>query len=236
MEIAKGYNIYEIGDQGGLIILVKYNKLSNMVRFTYNNGITWEEITLDEKNSFLNNIVIETSNSHHHFLATGYQVNETQDGKIGVIYSIDFKDYHMRECEGHENPETKKSDYMKFVPHSSKSKTCLLGRTISYTVKKPENRCINPDHYQNYVLEKNCQCTNEDYDCDVDFIRNSEGKCVKKDGLEIDFSPPEKCKGTYTVKSGYRKNVDNSCVGGVVYKDKVFNCKVSNFVAKVGVS
>ena len=229
IEIAKGFHTYEIGDQGGFLILVKHNSLTNEYKFTYNSGKTWEIGTFDTKKAYINNIIVELSNNHHHFLGLGYQMNDTKDGTNGVVYNIDFSNYHMRQCIGHDRPDTKNSDYIKFIPHSFKNQQCLMGRTISYVVKKPEVRCINPDHYQSYVVEKNCECTYEDYDCDIGFVRSKDGKCTNKSGLSIDFSPPKDCKGTYLVKMGYRKNTDNSCQGGIIIKDKEFNCKVSNY-------
>ena len=223
-EVSPGVNIYEIGDQGGLIIMAKYKQLTKIVRFSYNSGKTWQYIEFDNSNTYVSNIVIEPSNNSHQFLITGFQMEADEVTKKGAVFHLDFSEYHLRECHGHEKPDVGDSDYVKFIPHTFKDNKCLLGRTISYVVKKPDARCINPDHFQSYIVEGNCECTNDDYDCQQGFYRTNNHECVLPNNKQIDFTPPAKCNSTYTVRMGYRKNADNSCKGGVVHDDQVLPC------------
>ena len=71
---------------------------------------------------------------------------------------------------------------------------------------------------------KNCECTEEDYICDVGFRRNTEQQCVKKHGAPISYEAPEDCDISYTVSKGYRKVVGNSCVDGVQHDPLVLPC------------
>lgn len=43
-EVLKGVHIYEIGDQGGLIVLVPYNQPTNLAVFSHNYGETFNFI------------------------------------------------------------------------------------------------------------------------------------------------------------------------------------------------
>ena len=190
IEIAKGVNIYEIGDQGGLIVLARYKTETKMVRFSYDMGKSWSYVNFNESNVYVSNIVIEPTNNNHHFLMTGFEFDVSNNVKKGVAFHLDFSEYHLRECKGYNTPEEGDSDYEKFTPHSFRNSSCLLGKSVYYIRKKADKRCINPDHYQFYYINNYCKCTSEDYECDIGFKRTSEGTCISKDGKEIDLSPP----------------------------------------------
>lgn len=224
IEVAKGINIYEIGDQGGLIIMARYKAETKMVRFSYDNGQTWSFINFNENNVFVSNIVIEPTNNDHHFLVTGFEFNTEENVKKGVVFHLDFSEYHLRFCKGFEKPDENDSDYEKFVPHSYQNSKCILGKSIHYVRKKPKVRCINPDHYQFYYVDSYCQCTNEDYECDIGFKRSEGGTCVTMNGQEIDLTPPKVCYDKYAIRMGYKKSADNSCVGGIIHEDKELPC------------
>lgn len=224
MEVSKGINIYEIGDQGGLIVMSKYKAETKMVRFSYDNGLTWSFINFNDSNVFVSNIVIEPTNNNHHFLITGFEFNTKENVKKGVVFHLDFSEYHLRECKGYENPEADDSDYERFTPHTFKNSKCLMGKSVYYVRKKPKNRCINPDHYQFFYIDSYCECTNEDYECDMGFKRTEEGTCVTRTGDEIDIAPPKTCYDKYVVKMGYKKSADNSCVGGITHEDRELEC------------
>lgn len=110
-----------------------------------------------------------------------------------------------------------------------------MGKSVYYVRKKSDNRCINPDHYQFYYIDSYCKCTNEDYECDLNFKRSEEGNCVPRSEGEVDISPPAECSNNYIVRMGYKKSADNSCVGGLVHEDKELPCpgSSSGFVTAV---
>lgn len=99
-----------------------------------------------------------------------------------------------------------------------------MGKSIYYIRKKPKQRCINPDHFQFYYIDSYCKCTNEDYECDMGFKRTEEGSCIPRNGEDVDLNPPKNCYDNYTIRMGYKKSADNSCVGGVTHEDKELSC------------
>ena len=44
-EVAKGNHIYEIGDQGGLIVIAPYMNKTNYIRYSWDEGKSWEVFT-----------------------------------------------------------------------------------------------------------------------------------------------------------------------------------------------
>lgn len=67
-----------------------------------------------------------------------------------------------------------------------------------------------------------CTCTDADYECDMNYVRNKGGKCeIVPDPLDAAghrhlSEKEEDCalEGFYTVTQGYRKIPGNQCYGG----------------------
>ena len=104
--------------------MARYKNETKMVRFSYDNGQTWSFINFNENNVFVSNIVIEPTNNDHHFLITGFEFNTKENVKKGVVFHLDFSEYHLRFCKGFEKPDENDSDYEKFVPHSYQNSKC----------------------------------------------------------------------------------------------------------------
>ena len=103
----------------------KYKALTKMVRFSYDYGKTWNFINFNDTDIFINNIIIEPDNSSSHFLVTGFEFDMINNKKKGVIFHLDFSEYHGdRICQGYDNPNSPTSDYEKFVPHVYKTQEC----------------------------------------------------------------------------------------------------------------
>lgn len=61
-EFGKGSHIYEIGDNGGLILMCDDDELTDTVFFTWDEGLTWETFKFTEEKVLVTNIVIEPEN------------------------------------------------------------------------------------------------------------------------------------------------------------------------------
>lgn len=88
-EFRKGSHIYEIGDNGGLILMCDDDELTDRVFFTWDEGLTWEEFQFTEEKILVTNIVIEPENMAQVFHIYG----EYPNGK-GLILSLDFNTLH----------------------------------------------------------------------------------------------------------------------------------------------
>ena len=136
--VADGEHIYEIGDQGGLIVMAEYRKITDMVKFTYDLGRTWffvkfldpsmakEQATKKAYKAIeVSNIIIEPTNNNHQFMIVG----TGQKTKKGYSAHLDFSEYHSRMCSGFDDPDGYNTDYTKFVPHTYENDKCNFNIT-----------------------------------------------------------------------------------------------------------
>lgn len=77
-----------------------------------------------------------------------------------------------------------------------------------------------------------CECTNEDWECDLGYARRGEGPCVREGTLtdeEYEGKIPEICPDFYEVSRGYRKIPFNNCRGGVDFSPDIRRCPGNEF-------
>jgi len=99
-----------------------------------------------------------------------------------------------------------------------------MGHKTTYVRRKREAQCYNGEKFERKTFQEDCECTEEDWECDVGYARSLDGPCLSVDGDEQDFSPPEKCQGSYIVSQGYRKIAGDTCNGGVDHAPLVLPC------------
>lgn len=221
-EIAKGSHIYEIGDHGSIIVMADDQQATDYIEYSWNEGLTFEKLIFTKKPIEVTNIIIEPSNTGTSFILYG----TTTDG-YGVLVGIDFSSFHLRVCKGSENPNTEDSDFEYWSPNGQSSPSCLLGRRVSYVRRKRENQCFNGEEFERKRFIENCECTEEDWECDLGFSRDKGGPCKStssKTQESIDYNPPQNCSDYYYVSQGYRKVSGDSCVGGVSHEPLKLPC------------
>ena len=59
----KGSHIYEIGDHGGLIVMASDQEATNIILYSWDEGLSWEEFIFSEESIEVTNIIIEPSNT-----------------------------------------------------------------------------------------------------------------------------------------------------------------------------
>eukprot|EP01017_Pseudomicrothorax_dubius_P017810 TRINITY_DN19960_c0_g1_i1.p1 TRINITY_DN19960_c0_g1~~TRINITY_DN19960_c0_g1_i1.p1 ORF type:complete len:466 (+),score=44.82 TRINITY_DN19960_c0_g1_i1:60-1400(+) len=236
IEIAKGSHMYEIGDFGGIIVIASDQFATMNISYSLNQGLTWNSFQFSSEPIEVENIVIEPTNTGEIFILYG----ENANGK-GVLVALDLSTVFERPCI-YSDPKDPGADYEYWAPRGWSK--CLLGHQNTYIRRKREAECLHPDQWLPPVGIENCPCTEEDWECDSDFLRSSnDGPCLPIDGKPIDYSPPAMCEDTYTVSQGYRKIAGDTCFGGVDHGPLVLNCpgrkeksKVMNFPALLLVS
>ena len=124
------------------------------------------------------------------------------------------------------------SDYETWVPNGKISPHCLLGRQVAYTRKKREAQCFISEENQTWRFIRNCECTEEDWECDLGYTRVGAGPCLPKDDRMVaeNQTPPEECNGHYYITKGYRKVGGNTCRGGVNHEPIRVACPGLNTV------
>ena len=226
-EIKKGVYIYEIGDHGGLLVIAKFELPTKVVYYSYDEGLTWEELQISDYDISIKNILIEPSQSSEHFLV--YGIRKTGDGESkGIVINLDFSTLKMPICT--------KSDYEIWTPKSITSKNqneCLLGRKVSYMRRKRDSKCLNGEGFERKITVEICSCTEDDYQCDIGYHRNEPGDpCTPISDVQniTKNAPPEICNGYYTISRGYRKIAGNFCKGGVNYNPIFVACPYNKFL------
>lgn len=239
-EVRKGSHIYEIGDHGALILLADDKNYTNSIFYSWDEGMTFEELRISDEKILVHNIIIEPSSTSQHFVVYG-ETKMKKGQKKGVVIGIDFTSLHEPQCKNADQPDTKESDYEKWTPNDGRGgKECLLGHKVTYIRRKREAQCYNGLDFERKILVENCQCTEEDYECDVGYERAGPGEpCVSS--REIDkvlpyelHTPPAECHGFYSISKGYRKVPGNTCANGVKYDPIIVPCPYTGIFASVG--
>lgn len=205
-------------------------KASQYVYYTWNEGLSWSMLKVSDTPLEITNIIIEPSNTAQKFILYGRTTTTTSDSKgvikarKGVLVGIDFSSLHERTCDAPDKPNSEDSDYETWTPHGYLSGECLMGHQITYTRRKRQAECFNPQEFDQVYSYKNCTCTEEDWECDLGYERKGSGSCVLPKGKEPSFDPPEECDDYYTISSGYRKVAGNTCEGGVNHDPIRFPC------------
>jgi len=210
----KGSSIYEVGDHGSLIVLAPDQRATTEVYYSWNEGLTWQILKISDVPIEINNIITEPSNTAEKFLIYGRASDQTSRG---VIIAADFTPVHQRWCQGQDKPNTPESDYETWTPNGKISPHCLLGRQVSYVRRKREAECFSNEQHETWRYVKSCECTEEDWECEIGYERFGSGPCLPLDEKETEKShrPPEECKGYYYISQGYRKIGGDSCYDGV---------------------
>ena len=235
-EVRKGSHIYEIGDQGGLILIAEDQHPTNKILYTYDEGLTWEEVQISEEKFTIKNIIIEPSSKSHYFIVYG----ETFKGgvKKGVVVGINFGNA-FPQCRNPNSPDSANSDYEKWSPSDGRAgRECLLGHKITIVRKKRESRCINDETFQRKIVVQNCECTEDDYQCDMGFERVEPGQpCTRIAGTteEIVHSAPAVCNKVYHISRGYRRIPGDTCINGVKYDPITLPCPNQGMLGSFGI-
>jgi len=148
-----------------------------------------------------------------HFLLYGNR------GNNGILVSLDFSGIHEKECVGFDTPGTATSDYEYWRPSDRDNDECLLGRTIQYVRRKQNAKCFNPLSWtrKDATAIKNCSCTDENYECDYCFVRDSTGRNCIPDKIDSKCAaydpkkPPTPCTSIWFETQGYRRVPGDTC-------------------------
>lgn len=238
-EIRKGSHIYEIGDHGGLILIADDQTPTNTILYSWDEGLTWEELKFTDEKIMVTNIIIEPTSTGQHFIVYG-EKKAKKGLKGGVVIGLDFTSLHEPQCRNPDRPDSPDSDYEKWTPNDGRGgKECLLGRKMIYVRRKREAACFNGETFERKTVVENCQCTEEDYECDIGYERAGPGEpCVaihKKEGHEDVHAPPANCHGYFSISKGYRKIPGDTCVNGVKFDPILIPCPYSGIFSSLGV-
>jgi len=224
VEAHKGAYIYEFGDHGGLIVMANDLKKTTQVVFTWNEGESWFDFTVSKTAFEVDNIITEPNVTATTFLMFG-----TREEGVGVIYYITFDNLKFPTCGGVFAADSVSSDYETWTASDGvSSEKCLLGEQITYTRRKRTSQCWNGEKFERPVVRKKCACTQNDFSCDVGFVRGvNQMECVYggSDMMPERFIPAS-CSKTFSA-TAYRKVPGDKCEGGFVPEPVEVPCPTS---------
>ncbi|KAK4150558.1 hypothetical protein C8A00DRAFT_36836 [Chaetomidium leptoderma] len=211
-----GPHKYEFGDQGSILVAVRDSKEADIseINYSLDHGLEWKKTTLPDGLKIRPYILTTTQESASlKFLLIG----KTEKSPHWKVISIDFDGLHEATC--------KADDMEEWFARTDKDgkPTCLMGHTQSFPRRKKKVECFLKQEFKHPVSKtENCKCTDKDYECDFNFERDDDGKCVAKgpiippEGACRDAKPDDTFKGT----SGYRKILGNTCESTKEMDDK----------------
>jgi len=219
-EFSKGSLVYEIADHGSLIILANNTQKTSKLLYSWNEGLTLEPCIFTSRGDVdVENIVVEPTFTSQKFILYGNR------GGLGVLVHVDFTGLHQQACQNPDKAGQPGSDYELWSPsdvgYSDVKKECILGAHTTFTRKKREVRCYNPQSYEPIVASTPCECVREDYTCDYCYEIGSNDTCVL---VCPDYNPAANCVNYYYASKGYRSVPGDKCVGGLDYNPVKTSC------------
>jgi hypothetical protein len=240
IEAAKGSHIYEFGDHGGLILMARDNVPTQTLSYSWDHGMSWSEYTFSTEPVEVNNIIVERSGKDTVFLLYG-----TLSGKKGqrkrqsIIFWLDFTST-LRVCSGGDSAT---GDFEQWEPRGSFQNQCILGHETKYTRRKRDAACITGKFHSRKSFVRDCPCSEEDYECDINYHRPEWDSANKNAACKVDEgTTPNKThsilhqcsrtdsKGMYYDPNGYRMVAGDTCVGGVTHVGSQVACPTWAYV------
>lgn len=217
-EIKKGKYMWEYGDRGTILILVKADEPTRKLLYSLDEGDTWHdyEFALDEVN-VLDLATVPTDTSRK-FIIFGTSKSHK---KTLYSYSIDFTNIHKRQCQI-DLDEPDSDDFEYWSPnHPQSSDKCLFGHEAKYLRRAVgHNDCFigSAPLKEGFKVVRNCSCTRRDFECDYNYFMDTDKTCKLVPGLTPSDRKTEMCKKKnvfeYSETTGYRKIPLSTCEGG----------------------
>jgi len=150
-EVAIGSHIYEISDHGNIILMALDQKATNEVLFSLDDGATFQNYIFSETSYEIFNI-LEVFNTK--FILYG-----RDEFNRGIAIGLDLTKVFDRICDTNSDYEN-----WEFPPEG-----CILGQRFTFHRKKTDKICLNGEKFDKLKHLSFCECTEEDWECDVGY-------------------------------------------------------------------
>ena len=160
--VKKGNYLWEYGDQGSIIVIVKENAATKSIFYSLDEGTEWTEYQFSETEMNINGISTVPSDNARNFLLWGKDA--FSDGKITTV-NLDFTGLTNRKCELPDDLTSENDDYYLWAPkHPKQEHNCLFGHVAQYLRKKTDRDCYNGPKIPDPTVAKYCECSWEDFE------------------------------------------------------------------------
>lgn len=217
---------------------------TNTLTYSWDDGVTWDTYEFNDKQVVITELTIEPSSTSLKFLIFGTVIEASntvslsgggggmlaslssllsriftgQSTKTEVVIQVDFSNLFGKKCEFKEDGS---GDFELWAPSKDQSSNCILGHQTNFWRRKAGHRCyIGEDHTNLKAVVRNCDCTIDDFECDVGYFRNEQDKCIF-DGRDPQM--PLGCKkgDRYMTSQGYRRLTKTTCENGIDLEKQV---------------
>ena len=164
-----GQYMWEFGDQGSIIVLVRGGTPTNKVVYSLDEGANWTDYRFgDEEIEEIEVADITTvpSDGSRNFILWG---TTTDSRKRAVTVNLDFSGVLDKRCDFPEDGKaSEESDYYLWTPthpkQTGRDKDCLFGHVAEFWRKKVGQKCYNGVMPDKMMSKKDCQCSNRDFE------------------------------------------------------------------------
>ncbi|KAG2114629.1 uncharacterized protein F5147DRAFT_834477 [Suillus discolor] len=211
-EVHKDAHLWKFGDSGSIIVIVNDEEPTDHVLFTTDEGLTWREFKFTTEKIRVRDIVTVPEDTSRKFMLLGRYPATTSS----VIVHLDFSPLTHKKCLV-DNETPGHDDFELWSPSEERDSLCLFGRQTLYHRRKRDVNCVvgdTPKALDNIV--RNCTCTLEDFECEFNYVRNGEGKCVLVPGT-TPRPPDDSCRNGedyWYERTPYHKVLYSTCEGG----------------------
>ncbi|KIX01649.1 uncharacterized protein Z518_09375 [Rhinocladiella mackenziei CBS 650.93] len=219
--VKKGSYMWEYGDQGSIIVIIKESQPTRSLFYTLDEGESWREFEFSPNVEMqIDAITTVPSDNSRNFLLWGREVgNNARQGIFTVHLDFGGLEERQRKCDlDEQNPVN--DDYMLWEPkHPMQDSNCLFGHVAQYHRKRADAQCFNGkkiDHLHN--IAQNCSCTRQDFECDYNYQVQPDGTCQLVPGLQPQ-DHKQNCRDNpdqveFWYPTGYRRIPLTTCQGG----------------------
>ena len=155
----KGRYMWEFGDQGSILVLVKEDMPTNLIHYSLDEGDSWLDYEFSDHNVVISDITTAPSDNARNFILWGV------DGGKTIAVNLDFTGLTDVQCKLDEN-NVLDGDYEMWTPrHPNQQDDCLFGHVAQYHRKKKTSDCYNGRMIPRlHDIARNCSCTRRDYE------------------------------------------------------------------------
>ncbi|THU94129.1 vacuolar protein sorting/targeting protein 10 [Dendrothele bispora CBS 962.96] len=214
-EVHKDAHLWEFGDSGSLLVMANDEEPTDHILFSTDQGSTWREYTFSTEKVRVRVIVTVPSDTSRRFILFGeYPGHRSR----AVAVHIDFSALVNRQCVlDLDHPAN--DDFELWSPSEERNERCLFGRQTLYHRRIRDAQCyVGEVRKIETEVKNNCTCTDVDFECEFNYVRNEGGECVLYEGLQpLDNDPDAQCatgEDYWYERTAYRKIPYSSCEGG----------------------
>ncbi|KAF5354534.1 hypothetical protein D9758_011247 [Tetrapyrgos nigripes] len=217
-EVHKEAHLWEFGDSGSILIMANDKGPTDHVIYSTDQGLTWREyqFSSDEKVRVRFIATVASATSRRFVLFGEYPSH----GRKTVAVHIDFSALINRKCACVLDPDNSQTDDFEFwSPSEERDQSCLFGHRTLYHRRLRDAQCyVGGQKLKDPEVQDNCPCTETDFECEFNYVRNSNNKCELVPGMQpLPDDPDSQCASGadyWYERTAYRKIPYSSCEGG----------------------